>query len=101
MQLLQQRAEQLPRNLRGQPSQRITHAADALWAAVDVEEPRLRYRSGLFSIWNFAVFGGLRGQVGGVLAGFDAFRANPTENTETPARAASGNARTRKLQFSI
>jgi hypothetical protein len=58
-------------------------------------------RSAYLSIWSFAVFGGLRGQVGGVLAGFAALRANPTDNPETPARAASGNARTRKLQLSM
>jgi len=48
--------------------------------------------------WSFAVFGGLRGQVGGVLAGFAGFRANSTENPEAPARATSDRARTLKLQ---
>ena len=35
--------------------------------------------------WSFAVFGGLRGQVGGVFAGFDGFRANFTKNSRGPS----------------
>jgi len=52
-----------------------------------------------FVFWSFAVLGGLRRQVGGVLAGFAGFRANPTENAEALARATSGGDGTLKLQF--
>ncbi|MBK1632251.1 hypothetical protein CKO31_16195 [Thiohalocapsa halophila] len=49
--------------------------------------------------WSFAVFGGLREQVGGVLAGFAGFRANPAENPEALARATSDCGGTLKLQI--
>jgi hypothetical protein len=49
--------------------------------------------------WSFAVIGGLCGQVGGVFAGFDRFRANPTKNPEALARATSGGGGRLKLQL--